>query len=242
MGDLLALLATAARAVPGLDGRPGRCAVAWCDAPAHEVAVLAEHLTRAHPEAGPHYWSLRCWGLCIWQAIYLSVVGVHLCGRSPRLSALAQTVEDGRIRGFTLAPHPLPRQDEDRALASGAEQIGQGCARLLSGWCAVGPLAPKAAGRLQADCVLGAVLAMRRHRRDWSAARTAALGQQWLAAMGLAGECGLLAFTDAAGAPQLALARKGCCLHYRRAGAEMCATCPRMRVDERLARLGACAP
>lgn len=238
---LAELLETAARVVPGLDGRldASPAAGAWCDAGARDVQPLSQRLARLFPEAGPHYWALRCWGLHIWQPIYLGVIAVHVCGCSPRLDALSQTVRDGRIHGFTIAPHAVRREDEDASLASGAAQLAAGCARLLTVWRDVGPLPQKAAGRLQADCVLGALLAVRRHRPDWDNDHAAAIGQQWLAAMGLAGESGFLRYPDADGVAQLALARKVCCLHYRRIEGEMCDTCPRLRLPERVARLSA---
>jgi siderophore ferric iron reductase len=238
---LAELLETAARVVPGLDGQldAGTATAAWCDADAQGVLPLARELARLFPEAGPHYWALRCWGLHIWQPIYLGVIAAHVCGCGPKLDALSQTVRGGQISGFTIGAHAVCRESEDACLASGAAQLAAGCARLFQVWREVGPLHPKAAGRLQADCVLGAVLAVRRHRPDWDNEHAIAVGQQWLAAMGLAGESGFLRYPDADGIARLALARKVCCLHYRRSEGEMCDTCPRLRVPERIARLSA---
>lgn len=248
---LRTLLATAARVVPGLDGtigeidetdetdEGGRRRRAWNEARAEDIAPMVRHLGAHHPEAGAHYWALRAWGVHIWQPVYLGVVGVHCCGCAPDLSALSQRTEAGGIHGFRIAPHTPRLGAEDDGLRRVARQIAEGWTRLHAQWRDVGPLPVKAAGRLLADCVLGALLCVQRDRSDWDAPRMHALGQRWLEAIGLGGECGFLAFHDGGGAERLALARKGCCLHYRRADGEMCATCPRQRLSERLVRLAA---
>lgn len=249
---LQTLLATAARVVPGLDGTigtigeidgiddgGGRGGRAWSEARAEDIAPMVRHLGTHVPEAGAHYWSLRAWGLHIWQPVYLGIVGVHCCACAPDLSALSQRTEAGGIHGFRIAPHTPRLGAEDDGLRGVARQIAEGWTRLHAQWRDVGPLPVKAAGRLLADCVLGALLCVQRERTDWDAPRMHALGQRWLEAIGLGGECGFLAYRDGSGAERLALARKGCCLHYRRTDGEMCATCPRQRVPERLARLAA---
>ncbi|WP_454766870.1 siderophore ferric iron reductase [Cupriavidus campinensis] len=235
---LHALLATAARVVSGLDGTIGD-GRAWSDARAEDIAPMVRHLRTHHPEAGAHYWALRAWGLHIWQPVYLVVVGLHLCRCTPDLAALSQRTEADGIRGFRIAMH-VPRTDgEDSGLLRAARQLAEGWTRLYVQWRDVGPLPVKSARRLLADCVLGALLCVHGQRADWDAARMQALGQRWLDAMDLAGECGFLAFRDRSGGARLALARKGCCLHYRRADGGMCDTCPRQRIAERLARISA---
>ncbi len=239
---LAELLATAARVVPGLDGSlapdaPGM--LPWCDARPEDIAPLYQHLAASFPEAGAHYWALRCWGLHIWQPIYLAVIGTHLCQCSPGLSLVSQRVECGAIRGFRIAPHAPTPGSEASGMAVCAAQLAAGCASLLSRWSEIGPLPAKSARRLLADCVLGALLAVRRQRADWSHAWTQTIGGQWLDALGLAGESGYLAYQDRAGSACLALSRKVCCLHYRRRDGDMCDTCPRLRVQERQARLAA---
>lgn len=232
------LLATAARVVPGLDGTIGD-GRAWSLARAEDIVPMVRHLGALHPEAGAHYWALRAWGLHIWQPIYVGVIGTHLCRSAADLSALSQRVEAGCISGFRLVPHAPAHDSEEGSLARTARQLSEGWTRLFTEWRDVGPLPLKAAQRLLADCVLGALLAVQRHRSDWDESRMHAAGRHWLDALDLAGESGFLTYHDQAGAARMALARKGCCLHYRRSDGEMCVTCPRQKLPERLARLAA---
>jgi siderophore ferric iron reductase len=234
---LHALVAMAAQAVPGLEGRVSPCpATPW-----HAEARLAEvhrHWATAHPEAGPHYAALRGWGLLVWQPAYLAVLSAHLADVQPRLDRVSLQIHDGAVAGYAIAAHEPTAGDEERRLHGGADQLAAGFARLLPAWQACAPLNEKAARRTCAECVLAALL--RVHRvRQWPASHTRAVAQRWLARLGLCGEAGLLAWRDASGAEALATDRKVCCLHFRRRDGERCSTCPKLAPHERVRRLQA---
>lgn len=237
---LAALIATASRAVPGLDGTVapgGAAAPAWSAVGATDIAPLYRHLSVQHPEAGAHYWALRSWGLHVWQPVYLGVIAVHLCRCSADLSRVSQHVQHGAIRGFRVGVHVPAMAAEPDGMARTAGQLACGWRRLFAQWRDIGPLPLKSAGRLLADCVLGALTAVQRQRADWDEAVMHVTAEHWLHALGLSGESGFLSYRDTDGAARLAVAPRVCCLHYRRAGAEACDTCPRRPLAERMARL-----
>src|SRR5690606_15463207 len=73
---LESLLARADQALPGLRCRAAAAGGPVVTAePGHPgLPALRDFWARAYPEAGPHYLSMRCWGLAIWQPIYLCVL------------------------------------------------------------------------------------------------------------------------------------------------------------------------
>lgn len=236
---LHALVAAAARAVPGLVGRvvePGSAAAPWHAET--RLAALHRRWAAAHPEAGPHYAALRGWGLLVWQPAYLAVFGAHLADAQVDLDRLSLQMQAGDVGGYAVAAHALRAGDEAQRLHDGARQLLAGTARLLPAWQAHAPLQAKAAQRTLADCVLAALLTtcapMRRPAQE-----TLAWGDQWLAALGLQGERSYFVYRNAAGLEVLVPERKLCCLHFRRRGAKRCSTCPRLAQHERVRRLRA---
>ena len=238
-GALHALVAEAARLVPGLEGRVVAADMADAKAPWHAGTALAavrRYWMSSHPEAGPHYAALRGWGLLVWQPMYVAVIAAHLGDAQPDLDHLSIVVDDGVVGGYQLGEH-VPRQgDEAGRMQAAAQQLAAGIARLLPAWQAHAPLHAKAARRTCAECVLAALLAVRR-QRPWSAARTRELAAQWLGALGLQGEGGFIAYRTASGTEALALERKVCCLHFRRHDGERCSSCPKRPLPERIACL-----
>lgn len=212
----------------------------WSSPGPAELAALHAQLASRYPEAGPHYWALRGWGLLIWQPVYLSVIGVHLCGLCPRSQALLQSPADGGLDDYTLAHEPPFAGDEAACLRLAAAQLAEGCAALLRAWQEQALLHPKAARLTLADSTLAAVLAVQRHELRTgpaSEARAQQRGACWLAALGLPREGGYFKYQDAAGAERLALDRTVCCLHFRRHDGDRCSTCPKRPLPERIACL-----
>ncbi|WIW00756.1 hypothetical protein PPH40_016640 [Achromobacter ruhlandii] len=87
--DLDDLLALTGRLVPGLSGQVA--AAPWPGIRpgadnAQAIARLRDVWGQRYPEAGPHYLALRCWGLLIWQPVYLSVIAAHRSEIVPDLS------------------------------------------------------------------------------------------------------------------------------------------------------------
>jgi hypothetical protein len=83
--DLARVFQLAASIAPSLRGeqggapQPGALRYDGSTAATAPLKVLCRHWAEAYPEAGAHYVALRCWGLAIWQPVYLSVIA----SRSP---------------------------------------------------------------------------------------------------------------------------------------------------------------
>lgn len=221
---------------------PGDSAGGWSctdDALALARAVLMQ-LREHDPQAAPAYWSLRAWTLLIWQPIYLGVFAVRLTGGWLCLEGLRQQASGARMAGCQVLPGSLrlpppgvdPRVSAARAIASLLAPLHAALNAALPR-----PLPHKAARRLQADCVLAALL---RVHPAAPPARHAELHQEaarWLALLDLAGESGYLSYPDPAGGALLALDRRVCCLDHRRPGGDVCSVCPRLPLHERRTRL-----
>ncbi|HEU4460556.1 MAG TPA: (2Fe-2S)-binding protein [Methylibium sp.] len=237
---LAALVAEAARLVPGWQGRvveAGAAAPPWHAT--ERLAAVRGHGATRHPEAGAAFAALRGWGRLVWQPLYLAVFAVHAGRTRVDLDRLSIGVAaDGEVQGYRWAAHATPAAGEAERLRTAAAQAAAGIATLLPRWQACAPLHAKAARRTCADCVLAAVLALRRRRR-WTAARTRAVGARWLDALALHGESGFFSYRDCAGDEALGLERKVCCLDFRCRDAQRCATCPRRPLPERIACLNA---
>ncbi len=238
--DLLSLLELAAAALPGLDARlaaptpeqllPGAAGEG------ERLQQLVNHWRQAHPEGGPHYWSARVWTLLVWQPVYLALLGVHLGRCVPHLDGMAQQQRDGFVMGFSLPEHSPFTGDEEQRLDFAAQQLG---ARLEAQWQALTPLQPihrKMAMRLAADYLLDGLLLVQR-RLGLDNARVQQLRERWLKALQMPGASGLIEVQLDDGRTPLALERKVCCQHFRRADGSLCSTCPKLSADERMARL-----
>lgn len=199
--------------------------------------ALLAYWSRTCPEAGRAYWASRCWGILIWQPVYLSVIGVHAAQRSLSLAALAQPIAEGWTREVRLPDHAPATGDAETLIAHAAREIAACCAQIHDDLAPVIRVNPASARGTQADVVLAALLAARRMRPEWSDAQVQALGRQWLAALDLKDCGGYFAFERSDGSEALALERRTCCYHYRRRDGEMCSTCPRLAKHERIARL-----
>ena len=205
------------------------------------IEALLAHWTTAYPEAGRAYWSLRCWGILIWQPIYLSVIGVHAAQCVLSLERFEQPLENGWTHEVRLPDHvPLPG-DRATLIDLAAREIAACCAQIFAELSRVIRLNAHAARGMQAECVLAALLAVRATCPEWDHARVEALGENWLAALALAlaGRGGFFAYAHSDGSSALALDRQTCCYHFRRRDGELCSTCPRLEKRERIVRLNA---
>jgi len=236
--NLARVWAVAQRVIPSLRGEQGGQAPAGALRLGDDAALqaLCGHWARAYPEAGSHYLALRCWGLAIWQPIYLCVIAAHLDAPMPRLTGLAQPVKNGFPSGVHLPVHaPVDGTFAVRMEAASAElrMFSAAMRRALKPLVA---LHDRAADRLQAECVLGALMAVRPHAQLSDAGLVAA-GEEWLTHLGISGGCGFFAYRARDGTRALALDRKVCCHHFRRHDGEKCSTCPKLTLDARIARL-----
>ncbi|MDR3098796.1 MAG: siderophore ferric iron reductase [Paraburkholderia sp.] len=246
---LVDLLRLAARLVPGLRGVVRTPAAQGplhvCPAPGASegnraaLDALLAYWSRAWPEAGRTYWASRCWGILIWQPVYLGVIGVHASQRALSLASLAQPIDEGWTREVHLPDHAPTAGDTGTLIGLTARGMAACCAQIHDDLTPVIRVNPVAARATLADVVLAALLAASKARPEWRHADIEALGRQWLAALGLEGCGGYFAFERSDGSPSLALERQTCCYHYRRRDGEMCSTCPRLAKHERIARLNA---
>lgn len=239
--ELQALLQQAAQIVPGLNGTLGAPPVEGIRPGADnsaQIAALRHWWASRHPEAGAHYLALRCWGLLIWQPVYLSVIASHCSPVVPRLAQLSQPVVNGFISGYAMEPHTPWRGNLDERIDIAAAQLREVCGALHTALGAQLRLHPRATRSLQAGCVLHAVLAVRQHGDGLSnrwARDTAGL---WLERLGLDGLCSYQAYLKA-GTQILSVAPQVCCHHFRRCDGCHCDNCPKLDATERASRLGA---
>ncbi|AHV91628.1 alcaligin biosynthesis protein AlcD [Bordetella holmesii] len=238
--DLDALLALAGSLVPGLDGRIGP--VSGDIRPGADnratLRTLQDWWRLRHPEAGSHYLALRCWGLLIWQPIYLGVIAVHCSDIAPDLDRLGQPVRDGFIAGYILERHEPLRGCLEQRKQAVAAQLRRICATYFRELSQLLRLSPRAAACMQADCVLSALLAARANEDKATVAWAHEQAADWLDRLGIAGHSGYLVYARA-GRPVLALDRQVCCHHFRRHDGDYCSTCPKLPPAERIARIEA---
>jgi siderophore ferric iron reductase len=244
--DLARVLRLAAGLAPALRGKQGDAPLPGALRYGEEVAAgtgplraLCRHWAEAYPEAGAHYVALRCWGLAIWQPVYLCVIAAHLDTHVPRLAGLAQPVVDGFPSGFQLPSHaPIKAATLASRLRNAAGELRGLCQSTRAALMPLVALHARAADRLQAECVLAALLLVHRNRPGLLAdAEVTALGEEWLGQLGIPGGCGFFAYRARDGTPALALDRKVCCHYFRRHDGEKCSTCPKHPLDKRIARL-----
>ena len=238
--DGAGLLAAISRCLPGLDGviAPAAADAITADAANPQpVRQLVAHWQQAHPEAGPHYWGSRVWTLLLWQPVYLAVLAVHLAGCLPRLTVMAQRQQGGFVAGFSLPDDGLQRGSEAALIASAGARLQALSQPLLELVNQQVKLHPKMAGRLQADCLLAALLHVQRCDARFDNARLQALASQWLAALAQPDASALMTVVLDDGRQRLALERKVCCQHFRRCDGALCSTCPKLKPAARLALL-----
>jgi siderophore ferric iron reductase len=240
MRDLCSLLDTVAIALPGLGGKIGQPGpdqlVCGSVGNTDRIQRLYGGCRHAHPEAGPHYWSARSWSLLIWQPVYLTVLAVHLAGRVPRLSIMGQSVMEGTVAGFVMPAHQPRVVGPGRPFDVAARQLRAWLARQWREAAAVFRIHTRMADRLAADYVLAALLLVQR-RLGLAHAELHRLEARWLDALGMSGCSSLIDVSLEDGRTCLALGRKVCCQHFRRADGGLCSTCPKLEPQERLIRL-----
>ena len=204
------------------------------------AARLVAALRARDPQAGRAYWALRAWSRLVWQPTYASVFSVELAGGVLPLAGLGWDVDvdEADVTGFAVPTSSFATTTPGSGRAMAAAQLRALSATLLGAVQATLPLHPNAARRQLADCVLAALLrvqALARRTDD----ELSDIGAEWLTHLGASDDSGYLVVETAPGASCLALDRGVCCLDDRRAGGDMCNTCPRLPRAERLRRLGA---
>ena len=204
------------------------------------LRAMTEHWLRAYPEAGVPYSALRCWGLLIWQPVYLMAVGVHLAKCCPSLDTFSQPLTDnGFAVGFLLDEHRPFHGRFAARLEFAAQQLEAYCRDTQAELSQVIKLNPIAARCMLSDCVLAALLAVRKLGPEWDNRALQQLGKRWLSALHLEDASAYFPYRLQDGSVQLSLARKTCCYNYRCHDGDFCSTCPKLKPSERVIRLNA---
>jgi siderophore ferric iron reductase len=227
-------------ALPGIPirvGTPLSGQILACETPQQPVRELVAYLRHAHPEAGPHYWSVRAYSLLVWQPAYAAVLSVHLAGALPQLQGMGQECRHGFVYGLTLPPAlPCRARPEDMIPKAGkmVMQIAQTLARSLAHEISIHP---KLAARLLADYIMAALLMVQQQRPELSNVAIRDRSREWLEAASLQGCSGVIPVRLDDGRERLALERRACCQHFRRHDGGLCSTCPKLKPEDRLAML-----
>lgn len=66
------------------------------------IIKLYTHLAKHHPKAGKSYWAHKCWQLCIWQPLFLSIICVYALQTSVPISQLKIARRHASIYGYQL--------------------------------------------------------------------------------------------------------------------------------------------
>ena len=238
--SLQELLTMISQVLPGLDGKiAGQHAqhdyisITIDREPASAVQHLYHYLQTNYPEAGPHYWSCRCWNLLIWQPVYLCVLSTHLAHCVPSLSGMAQTVLPGYVAGFSLPQHTPYKAQTSSLIDTAAQRIATLRASLYEAFRKHIKLPIKLAQMMEADCVASALLHAQRYCGTIRNEDIHTWSQHWLHALRLPDTSAVMEVKTEEEEVGLIVRRKSCCQHFRRADGSMCNDCPKRSLEER---------
>ncbi|KEA62637.1 hypothetical protein ADIMK_3109 [Marinobacterium lacunae] len=200
----------------------------------HVVQIIT-HLEQLHPEAGPHFWSARTWGLISWQPALLALAATYLLPSRLTLSGLLQRHSNGSVAGYYLTKtQPLVPLSIKDALHHNAAELRMLSNRLLNTLSSLRKTNQRLCLRLLADRVLASLLRLQSVTgMDNREIQTHATS--WLEALQLPDASALRSITAQGGQSLLMLDRKACCQEFRCANARLCRTCPRRSLDQRIA-------
>jgi len=187
------------------------------------IVTLRDCWASRYPEAGSHYLALRCWGLLIWQPIYLSVISVECSSAAPDITQMCQSVPaDGFICGYAIARHVPYRGYISDCMEYATQKIKAMCDGFRYELSQTVRLNPRAAACMQADCVLGAILATRECDNDACNADAIKRGERWLTLLGLGERSRFFSFRLAGSRSlqSIAIDRQVCCHYFRRKDGE----------------------
>ncbi len=238
-GALRPLLTAAEALVPGMTGvfggpAPGHVTPGEDNSDALATLIGAIAASAGKGEAA--YVAVTAWSMLVWQPTILAVMAVHQFGLVPPLAAMSQRVSGGTVCGYRITPTPAagPAVPLPELIVVAGRGLRQMSDLLLAEVQRHVRLKPLLARRLLADRVVSTLT-----RPDLDATEVAARVEQWLAALDLAGQSGIMPVPLPGGRTVMALDRRACCLAYRVGGNDMCITCPRQANSLRLERLQA---
>lgn len=234
------LLAVARQVYPALSGQLNierRTGIQMGEDNLLLLNALYRHWQQAHPEAGDPYWTVRSWTFLIWQPIYLTVIAVHGTHLLPVLKNMRQHLNQGVVAGFDMVSDSVRCGNEQVLLTMGADTLRELCSQLMEDFNHVSRIKPTNAWRLVADTVVSAVTLVDQLKPDVTNDQISSLADEWLFAMGLKDQSALMPVPLTNGQEKLGLNRKTCCLYYLRHDGELCSTCPKVKMPERLKKL-----
>ncbi len=220
------------------------------------IASLYQAVEHASPEAGRFYWAAQSWNMLTWQPIILTLASVSLFNLAPDFSRIGIRRQGEIVTGLSLAEN-LFGDSADIRIDKEHTDASHAVARYLKSFLEHGlnefsthyPINRNLARRLFADRVLSTLLLLQSISSQSVATatqpysrllntQTEALAEFWLQALGLEGASALMRipFQDNAfpEGERLALNRKGCCQHFRKADGDVCASCPKNKMPERI--------
>jgi siderophore ferric iron reductase len=200
------------------------------------VDALLSKLKHDHPEAGPVYWSNRCWALIYWQPIYIAVYSVHAHHSWISFSDFKLGFDSSQVSGFYFSStHWL---NKDHSIQEGNSLIKQQALELkvvlesffqqLTASIKINTIN---AWRLVADCILMVLLKI----EQLSDNQKIDMSYEWLKALGLCDRHGdpysqlKTTYNTEIIYPKrcspLGLDRKSCCMHFLIDVDNPCDTC-----------------
>ncbi|MDC0611851.1 siderophore ferric iron reductase [Vibrio sp.] len=204
------------------------------------IHKLSAHIKDLHPEAGESYAIVRSWGTIIWQPVVLAIAATHGMGMELCQTHMGQHIENGSAAKYSLSKdslNPPLWRDRDKLILSNAHQL-KSCMNhyLIQTVDALG-IRQLEAKRLLADRVLSSLLSFNETLLRLDNDELIYVANLWLNALDLAGQSALMKISLNNGTDKITLNRKGCCLHFRTKGGDLCATCPRQKQSIRIKRL-----
>lgn len=228
------------------------------------IDTLYRRIKQNTPEAGRFYWAAQTWNMLCWQPIILMVSSVHLSDFQLSLSQVGQRLQGDFVGGLSLPSNALLQSASldfslEHRLKLGAYELETFLNVMLDQLAALYPINRKLASRLFADRLLSTLLQLQQSKMlplqgaKESNQQIIGFAQQWLQALHLEDASGLMRIPLSKGGggqgkasqenrdqpERLALDRKGCCQHFRRSDSSVCASCPRHKLDVRVALIKA---
>ena len=200
------------------------------------VNALLLQLKYDHPEAGPVYWSNRCWALIYWQPIYIAVYCVHAHHSWISFSDFQLGFDSSQVSGFYFSStHWLSKDHSIQEDISLIKQQALELKVLLESFFQQLTASIKIntinAWRLVADCILMVLLEIEQLNDN----QKIDMSYQWLKALGLGDRHGnpysqlKTTYNTEITYPKicnpLVLDRKSCCMHFLIDVDNPCDTC-----------------